>query len=225
MTTLIPLCACRRITRGSLFCAPGCGQAGRPPHPAGIVGQNRCGTLRRRENIPFCGDSHPAASTCFRDRGSGTANSAADDPRSRPGPVKRGEMSRLPVRFARFGAAAPHLTHNPGCRPGPPAPAGRPAQDPPRDSQGGQANPRVKIRGPMSSSGPDIPRQTGHDFGHLLCKVAGKWSSPGQSDAATRARPAGGITKCGYGNGPRRISRPGGPSGPGTCHTGTRCLQ
>jgi len=110
----------RRITRGSPFCAPGCGQAGRPPHPVGIVGQNRCGTLRRRRNVLFCHDSYPAASTCFRDRGSGTANSAADDPRSRPGPLKRGEMSRLPVRFARSGAAIPQLTHNPGGRPRPP---------------------------------------------------------------------------------------------------------
>ena len=104
-----------RTSRGdALTATPGCGQASRPPHPAGIVGQNGCGTLRRRKNVRFCGDSYPAASTCFRDRGSSTANSAADDPRSQPGPLKRGEMSRLPVRFAPSGAAIPHLTHNLG---------------------------------------------------------------------------------------------------------------
>jgi hypothetical protein len=81
------------------------------------------------------------------------------------GPLKRGEMSRLPVRFARSGAAAPHLTHNPGCRPNPPAPTSRPVQDPPRDSQGGQANPRVKIRGPYESHATALDR---NEFGALL---------------------------------------------------------
>jgi len=37
-------------------------------------------------------------------------------------------MSRLPVRFALFGAATPHMTHNLAGRCGPTAPAGRPAR-------------------------------------------------------------------------------------------------
>ena len=148
-------CACRR-TRGSPFWALGCGQAGRPPHPAEIVGQNRCGTLRRRKNVLFCGDSHPTTSTCFRDRGSCTANSAADDPRSRPGPLKRGEMSRLPVRFARSGAATPHLTHNLAWRSRPPAQT-RPASA--RPAQGQAAS-----TGQSMCKNPQAPRGAGMDY-------------------------------------------------------------
>ncbi len=149
--------------------APGCGEAGRPPHTAGIVGQSGRGTLGCRMNVRFCPSSHLTSSTCFRDRGSGTANSAADDPRSRPGPFKRGEMSRLRVRFARSGAAAPRPTHDLACRSRPPAPTCRPAPDPPRDRQHGQANPRVKNPQALCMVG----RRSYSASVRVLCLVAG----------------------------------------------------